>query len=32
MVKNKNSSALIQKKVGGTWWNDTISSIKVFRD
>lgn len=32
LIKNKNSDSCIQKKVGGTWWNDTISSIKVFRD
>ena len=32
MIKNKNSNSLIQKKVGGTWWIDTIISIKVFRE
>lgn len=32
LIKNKKSDSFIQKKVGGTWWNDTISSIKVFRD
>jgi len=32
LIKNKKNDSFIQKRVGGTWWNDTISSIKVFRD
>ncbi|MDD3846617.1 MAG: hypothetical protein PHC90_09665 [Syntrophorhabdaceae bacterium] len=32
LIKNKNNDSFIQKKVGGTWWNDSISSVKVFRD
>ncbi len=31
-IKNKSNDSFIQKKVGGTWWNDSISSMKVFRD
>ncbi len=30
--KNKASDSMKQKKLGGTWWNDTISSARVFRD
>jgi len=32
MIKNKNNDSFIQKKLGGTWWNDSISSVKVTRD
>lgn len=31
-IKNKSSDSMTQKKLGGTWWNDSISSVKVFRD
>jgi len=27
---NSNYDRLVQKNFAGTWWNDTISSIKVF--
>jgi len=30
--KNKASDSMKQKKLGGTWWNDSISSVRVFRD
>jgi len=32
LIKNKSSDSMTQKKLGGTWWNDSISSVKVFRD
>lgn len=31
-IKNKSSDSMTQKKLGGTWWNDSISSVRVFRD